>query len=182
VNTSGQLVIKPQFDTAGDFHEGLAVIGLGPSPFYPHNPLNGYIDPSGKMVIPAQYVTAGDFSEGVASVCKLDWSACGYIDRDGKIAIPMQFGRLMAFSEGLAGACIGNCFGQSTESEGKGKDLEMGKWGFIDHSGHFVINPQYAYVQNFENGIAKVFVGKLGEPSKFGYIDKTGKTIWQPSN
>lgn len=90
------------------------------------------------------------------------------------MVIPTQFGAASNFSEGLAQVCVGSC----EYVEGSGYN---GKFGFIDHSGRFVINPQYDNVLDFKNGYAKVFVGS-GTEAKSGYIDKTGKTIWQPSN
>jgi len=191
VNSSGQLVITPQFDSADDFHEGRAVICLGKpcdpwdaystSPTIPNNSLWGFIDTSGKVVITPQYPEASAFSEGLAVICTGDCGskptkphARGYIDRDGKVVIPPQFGTASNFSEGLAQVCVGSC----EYVEGSGYN---GKFGFIDHSGHFVINPQYDNELDFKNGYAKVFVGK-GTEAKTGYIDKTGKTIWQPSN
>jgi hypothetical protein len=199
MNSSGQLVINPQFDYADDFHEGRARVCLGASCWEPSNdaPLSGFIDISGKMVVTPQYWEADVFSEGLADVCtksegtqseaessleqfqrlerQTTPSSCGYIDRDGKVAIPMQFGRAERFSEGLAKVCVGKCDYKSYDS-GYG-----GKFGFIDHSGHFVVNPQYDYVGDFKNGFAKVEVGN-GVNAKTGYIDKTGKTVWQPSN
>jgi hypothetical protein len=191
VNGSGQLVINPQFDYAEEFHEGRGRICLGKpcdfwdsyssSPSPSNNSLWGFIDTSGKVVITPQYPEASDFSEGLASVCVGDCSANpilpfsrGYIDHDGKLVIPTQFGIASNFSEGLAQVCIGKC--QWDKDTGY-----SGKFGFIDHSGHFVINPQYDNELDFKNGYAKVFVGK-GTDAKTGYIDKTGKTIWQPSN
>lgn len=185
INTDGQLVINPQFDSANDFHEGRALVCLGKPCSWWDSPSNseerwGYIDASGKMVITPQYGKAADFSEGLASVCTGDCSANptkpfnrGYIDRDGKVAIPMQFGIVSSFNEGLAQVCIGTC---SYQNEGY-----SGKFGFIDHSGHFIVNPQYDNAWDFKNGFAKVMVGK-GDDTKTGYIDKTGKVIWQPSN
>ncbi len=67
--------------------------------------------------------------------------------------IPAQFGIASSFSEGLAQVCIGTCEWQ--------KDIGYsGKFGFIDHSGHFVINPQYDNAGDFKNGFASVTVGK----------------------
>lgn len=186
VNGSGQMVINPQFDNANDFHEGRAAVCLGkPCTWWdapsPNESRWGFIDASGKMVITPQYGSATDFSEGAASVCTGDCSSNptkpfsrGYIDHDGKVVIPMQFGIASSFSEGLAQVCIGKCEWE----QNSGYD---GKFGFIDHSGHFVINPQYDNAWDFKNGFAKIAVGK-GDDAKTGYIDKTGKTIWQPSN
>lgn len=186
IDTNGHLVINPQFDYADDFHEGRALICLGKPCTWWDAPSDsderwGYIDSSGKMVITPQYGKASAFSEGLASVCTGDCSENptkpfnrGYIDRDGKIVIPMQFGIAANFSEGLAQVCIGTC-------RWKEKEGYSGKFGFIDHSGRFVINPQYDDVLDFKNGFAKVTVGK-GDEAKSGYIDRTGKVIWQPSN
>jgi len=186
VNASGQLVINPQFDSADEFHEGRALICIGkPCTWWdapsPDESRWGFIDPLGKMVITPQYGAASSFSEGVASVCTGDCSAKStkpssrsYIDRDGKVVIPMQFGIAGSFSEGLAQVCIGKCQWE----QGSGYS---GKFGFIDHSGHFSINPQYDDASDFKNGFAKITVGKRDE-AKTGYIDKTGRTVWQPSN
>jgi hypothetical protein len=86
----------------------------------------------------------------------------------------MQFGIAADFKEGLAQVCIGKC----NWEKDSGYD---GKFGFIDHSGHFVINPQYDNANDFKNGFASVTLGK-GNDARSGYIDRTGKIVWQPSN
>lgn len=186
VNSNGQLVINPQFDNAGEFQEGRARVCLGkPCSWWDASPGDsrwGYIDVSGKVVVTPQYASASSFSEGLASVCTGDCtesdaskpSSRGYIDRDGKLVIPMQFGLAGDFKEGLAQVCIGKCNWEIDRGFN-------GKFGFIDHTGHFAINPQYDNANDFENGFASVSVGK-GNDAKTGYIDKTGKIIWQPSN
>ena len=186
VDGTGQLVITPQFNEAREFHEGRAAICIG-APCRssllllgpPEGALWGFIDASGRIVVAPQYPEVSDFHEGVASVCTGDCgvkptkpSSNGYIDKDGKVVIPMQFAMAESFSEGLAAVCVGGC---QHDSNGKGK------FGFIDHSGHFVINPQYDIVGSFTNGFATVTVVN-GNDYKVGYVDKTGKVIWQPSN
>ena len=50
------------------------------------------------------------------------------------------------------------------------------KWGYIDKSGKFIINPQFDDACDFsESGLAGVQLG-----DKWGYIDKTGKFIINP--
>ena len=36
---------------------------------------------------------------------------------------------------------------------------ENGRWGFIDSSGTFVIEPRFLYAESFRNGIALVYFG-----------------------
>ena len=55
------------------------------------------------------------------------------------------------------------------------------KWGYVDAKGAFVINPQFDRASSFENGLAKVELGK-GVEAKIAYIDKTGRFVWNPAN
>ncbi len=93
---TGEFVIPPQFDYAGEFSEGLAVVGLGKFPATKW----GYIDRAGKVVIPAQFDGAHDFSEGMAAVGL--GGKLGYIDRTGKLVVPPQFDEAQKFSGGRA--------------------------------------------------------------------------------
>jgi hypothetical protein len=52
-----------------------------------------------------------------------------------------------------------------------------GKCGYINKSGEMVIKPQFDLAFPFSEGIAQVHVG-IG----IGYIGKSGKFIWQPSD
>jgi len=134
------------------------------------------------MVVTPQYPFVTRFSEGLAAVCTGDCSsspklphAHGYVDRDGKVVIALQFGDARIFKETLAAVCIGEC---GIDRQGNWD----GKWGFINHAGNFVINPQYDRVEDFTaSGTAQVTLGR-GQDAKVGYVDKVGKTIWAPSN
>jgi hypothetical protein len=52
-----------------------------------------------------------------------------------------------------------------------------GRWGYIDKSGKFVINPQFDEASPFADGLARVKVGR-----KTGYVNASGKYVWNPSN
>ena len=52
---------------------------------------------------------------------------------------------------------------------------ENEKYGFIDKSGKFVIEPQFEFANDFCDGLARV---KIDE--KWGYIDKSGKFVIEP--
>lgn len=159
IDATGQVVIKPQFDYASYFYEGLASVVIDGK--------FGFINKSGKFVISPQFDVAKDFSEGLAIIWKgheiSSNKNIGYIDKTGKIVISPQFDWANNFSEGLAAVRVG--------------DYDNGKWGFIDKTGRFVINPQFARASNFSGGIAAVFVGVFGD-GKWGYIDKTGKVLF----
>jgi len=188
-------VINPQWDTAYPFNEGLALVCVGECDgdhlvgrrytkdfqeiILEQTFKYGYIDESGKLVINPSYEDARNFSEGLAAVCqgkgcysisskKDQPSKWGYIDKSGAIVVPLQFDAANDFKEGLAGVSVG------------------GKWGYVDTKGTFVINPQFDGAGEFEKGFATIntVVHEAEDKTtyKFGYVDKTGKVIWQPSN
>ena len=73
VDTKGNVVIKPQYDGASIFSEGLAFVSL--------NGKVGYIDEKGKLVIEPQYEGASNFENGYARI--YEKHKMGYIDRKG---------------------------------------------------------------------------------------------------
>jgi WG repeat protein len=100
---------------------------------------------------------------------------CGYIDHEGNLAIALQFDRCGEFFEGLALVLVGE------------------KWGFIDASGKFAIEPRLEWERRaiqeskskshimsvapsaFHDGLASAWLG-----GKWGYLDKTGATVIAP--
>jgi hypothetical protein len=60
LNVNNEIAIKPGFEDASDFKEGMA--------FVKKDGKFGYIDKNGKTVIPFKYDMAGNFSNGVAIV------------------------------------------------------------------------------------------------------------------
>jgi WG repeat protein len=74
IDSTGQVVISPQFDAVGDkFSDGL-VQALVKGKW-------GYIDQTGKMVIAPQFDKADDFSEGIALVKVA--GDYGFVGKDG---------------------------------------------------------------------------------------------------
>jgi hypothetical protein len=51
----------------------------------------------------------------------------------------------------------------------------LGKYGYIDKAGKYVINPQFEDAKPFKDGFAAVEVGR-----KWGYINKGGKFVINP--
>jgi hypothetical protein len=165
VNKNGEMVIEPQFANNGpQFHEGLAAVSFSQGKF-------GYINTEGVIVIPMQFEMAQPFSEGLAAV-RVD-SKWGYIDKSGKFAIEPQFRGAGPFSEGIAPAGTVDFLSVSRSEE----EEANASTGFIDKQGKRVFSLPFDIASPFVNGIAMVRVG-----IQLGYIDKTGKYIWQPSN
>ena len=112
----GEWLIDAQFDYAGEFSEGLAVVGLGKFPATKW----GYINLRGQVVIPAQFDGAHDFSEGLAAVSI--GGKLGYVDRTGQLVVPPKFDEAQKFSGGRARVRI----------------IKEG-YGYIDRTGAFVV-------------------------------------------
>ena len=98
----GAVVIKPQFDKALDFSEGLAAV------MTKENDVEkwGFIDLTGKLVIPATYkLQPGRFSEGLAAVRIGDSESnyeMSYIDKTGKRLMENKPWDLNEFHNGYA--------------------------------------------------------------------------------
>jgi hypothetical protein len=186
IDKRGRTVVKPQFEKASSFSEGLALVVVD-------NKL-GFIDKTGRIVIKPQYNNAYNFSEGLANVAV--GGSYGCIDKRGAFVIPVQAGYVGSFSEGLAPIIVANKFGYIDRagaqlvkpqfdwatgfSEGLARVKVGGKsgakYGFIDRTGQLVVPAQFDNAQDFAGGLARVYVG-----GKQGYIDKSGRYVWQPT-
>ena len=98
IDATGRVVIKPQYDGALPFTEGLAAVSVGKK--------WGFIDSSGKVIVPLSYRAVSTFSDGVAAVtleADNPLYPCGYIDHTGKFVIkPQNEFSCKDFNEGFA--------------------------------------------------------------------------------
>jgi hypothetical protein len=156
---TGAIVIRPQFELAGEFREGLAPVGVKVARRGGFDLKFGYIDTTGRLVIPAKFKYMAPFSEGLASV-EIEGKR-GYIDRTGNLVISPQFDEAQAFSNGGAAVKVG------------------AKYGFIDRRGRYIIAPQFSAFYGFSEGLAAVAVGESPN-QKYGYIDKSGRFVIRP--
>ncbi|MFA5804776.1 MAG: WG repeat-containing protein [Melioribacteraceae bacterium] len=158
INNDGKVVIDPKFDAAGNFSDGLAQIKI--------NGRIGFIDKSGKIVVNPLFIEARDFIDGRAQVVTetefngKKYTGWAMIDKTPKYLTPTLYPTMSYFSEGLAIV--------STFDNPK-------KYGYLDVNGKIVIG-WVDRAGNFNNGIAKIYI-----ENKMGYIDKTGKYIWEPT-
>lgn len=194
IDKTGKTVIDFSFSHAQSFVNGLAPISIGSK--------YGFIDSDGKIIIEPQFSIASEFSEDLSAVCIE--SKCGYIDKIGKFIIPAQFTMLGGkFSNGLAKVSVNNKLG-FVDKAGKIvidpqfysagdfidglarvviKEGGIKKTGFIDTFGKIIISLSEIYYDDFFNGLASFRVPTTDDPSglsKMGYIDITGKSVWNP--
>lgn len=185
IDRSGKWAIEPQFFEAFTFVDGVAVvksIGNLSNP-YPGGMTIGekddeesqflIIDKSGKTVFSFDKAIrrVQGFSEGLAAVevsQKKGPPLTGFVDKTGKFILSPKYSFVDNFQDGLA------------------QFLLDGKWTFMDKSGKVVFSTPYQVSYGFKRGLA--FMYKLGpggfgdlKNEKYGYIDKTGKVIWQPT-
>lgn len=170
VDSSGDFVIEPKFDTAGDFFDDLARVTIGGIsvnnlPVYMGS-REGYIDRTGKFVIePGKFVFTNDFSEGLAGVQPVDChdvKKCnGYIDTKGKIVISPQFQTVGRFKEGTAAVRVAD-----------------DKWGLIDKTGKFIMPPIYDGIIPVIEGIGIGFIIKNRRQTPFDQKTRDFETMF----
>src|SRR5918911_1856272 len=182
IDRTGKLVIRPQFEIAWDFTEGLAYVKAGAR--------RGVIDRKGKWVFELTDLDfAGSYADGLAPVQTVARPLrYGFVDRVGRVVIKPQFDAVRPFAEGLAVALVGRQYGfidkrgqwviqprfdkVSSFSEGLALVVVNNRHGFINRTGSLVIQPQYNNAYNFSEGLANIALG-----GRYGCIDKTGALV-----
>jgi hypothetical protein len=102
----------------------------------------------------------------------------GYINFKGEMVIQPEFTRANGFHDGLALVEIDS----KNISDIPGHyDYVMGKQGYIDRTGKFIIPPGKYYLANdFSEGLAGVGINNCQKKYCYGYIDITGKVVIEP--
>ena len=55
------------------------------------------------------------------------------------------------------------------------------RYGYVEKSGKFAINPQFHRCEEFYGGMGKIIMD-ADQTVKFGYVDNSGKIVWNPTN
>jgi hypothetical protein len=200
MDTTGKLVIRPQFDAPFSFSEGLAPV------FDKHTHAWGYIDKTGRFVIRPRFGDAGVFSEGLAAITvesvPISRRRWGYVDTAGRLVISPQFIEARRFSGGCAAVQVsdsGTDWGIINTTGSLVSPLRFdGVWDFteglavaqvkahdtikycyIDGSGSCSILPQFLDASSFSEHLAAVLVGDRGT-GKWGYVDANGDFAIKP--
>lgn len=119
-DANGNIVIRPQFDGARPFSDGMAAVAFSINKpqqsdcscgalitMYHHK--WGFINEAGELVIQPQWGGVGDFSEGLASVNNgegFSFGQWGYITRAGVVIINPRFHIAGSFIDGKASVTI----------------------------------------------------------------------------
>ena len=99
-------------------------------------------------------------------MCAVWDNGVGYINDEGRLVIPCNFDLAHQFSEGFA----------LVKPKGKNQG-----YGYIDKTGAMIINPIFNHAEDFKNGLAEVRIGKELDEFKYGYINKNGDYVWEPT-
>jgi len=141
-----------------------------------------WVDKYGRTMISRAFGACAPFHEGLAllfvgsgtgilsnptgrgyQMSSAESGSIGAMDKSGNVVftIKKQVGAYRPFSEGLA-------LVQAMTDAGM-------RFGFIDKTGEFTVQPQYLDAHPFSEGLAAVSVGNpQGGAVNWGYIDKTG--------
>lgn len=125
----GKVIIKPEFDGASFFNEGIAIVQK--------NGKLGFIDALGSYVIKPRFSDASKFVDGIALVVDEE-ERYGVVDRTGMMVLEMLYEEIGITSEGLFYV------------------LENDHYAFYDHSGNKAIDRAFDQVESFENNTAIV--------------------------
>ena len=153
----------------------------------------GYIDQSGRFVIPPEFAEARRFARNGLAVAKRIGTKFGYINTNGYFVMEPAFDFAFNFaSNGLARVGIDgvrkyvNAHGDILTPDcemlgdfaenGLAPAQKNGKWGYVDVTGNFVIQPQFDSASGFgdvlRNDLAEVGIG-----NEVGLIDRSGKLL-----
>ncbi len=185
LDTHGKIIIKPQFESAADFVNGMAVVGkedaLGiidskgnliiaqkySSIEIEENGLIkaekdevfGFLNRIGDEVLPVTYDAIGKFSSGLALIAKDD--KCGYADANGNISIPLIYD----FDK--------QAIDKSEFMDGFAVVKQKAKASIIDSTGNKIIPSLYDDLHFYKSDLP-VAARRKG---KWGYIDLDNKTL-----
>lgn len=190
IDSKGKLKVKPQFDEALEFSEGMAAVKL--------KNRWGFIDQSGKITIKPQFENVESFHEGFAFVVYdyslVEWPTA-FIDKKGnKIFDPKQRFILHSFNNGIA------CFVENHKFyetlcyiDKKGNVLdEKTVYASVSASQYeYLLKRMKCKIQldiskgdniidpDLKEGLARVWIPSWNF-CKWGYVDSTGNMVIEP--
>jgi hypothetical protein len=166
IDRKGNVVIKPQYETAAYFSNGMANVERGER--------SGYIGKDGAFAITPVFFRGRDFHEDRAWVvaegpCR--WQQ--YFDERARNPDSRLPG-----AELFAFPTWDSCFGSYTLPKSSMQVVELNlrcRYALIDKTGTILSSERFDDVQEFSEGLAPVKMGKL-----WGYADRSGRIVITP--
>ncbi|MBT5872174.1 MAG: hypothetical protein HOH43_02045 [Candidatus Latescibacteria bacterium] len=169
IDALGSVIIEPQYEdvksstyTSTAFSSGLEAVKSGYT--------WGFINLQGEMILGPKWVNVTPFRGGFAGIL-----------HSGDIRYGFAGGGRIGYIDVIGNEIIAPIYEQASFtsgfSEGMSAVRQDKKSGFIDDTGSLVIPFQYAWVESFSDGLAKVLTDIKG---KAGYIDKGGNWVVEP--
>jgi hypothetical protein len=155
INKRGEWIIKPQYDYANSFYNGIA---------YVRGEIDGkqkagYIKPDGSYFIKQKYSLIYYFPIDDICVFVADDDKWGLCKPDGRIVVePIYDDALSVF-------------------EGRALFQLNGKWGFVDLSGKKITEFEFNDARNFINGTAIVAKWVVGSNKSYAIINRDGQYL-----
>ncbi|MDY0278139.1 MAG: WG repeat-containing protein [Acholeplasma sp.] len=205
IDQSGKLAISYNFDFAHRFFDNRALVLMEGKAYY--------INKKGKILFEASiepkrrlktsnvlggsiditydkdsFIKISDiyfFQEGLAAYYDTTLRAFGYINTKGNIIIESKFFEVNRFSEGLAAVKLKDTLTTNSTLPTFESEYNNIKYGYINSTGNFVIDPIFHFASDFSNG--KAFVNIQADDRRTntgisidtdGYvINKEGQTL-----
>ena len=147
VNVAGKIMLDPQFDFAGDFRKGYAIVGIVENDKLKKT----LIDKNFKILFPFEYEELGTLNS------KRCWfkeiNKFGVISLEGEVIQKPIYDNISDFEDGYAVVSIGDYAkgGHSWQ-----KDEYVGLYGVIDVNGNKTVPLIYHWINRFANGVCGV--------------------------
>jgi hypothetical protein len=192
INSSGQFIMRPIYESINEFSEGRAAV-IDKDGFK-------VIDATGRQLTKKAYSYIGSYKQGrviYADDVEGKYSY-GYLDLLGREVISAKFQNAYEFQNGKAivglsenkvaqiglnGQILNTYNYAFVGDQGEGllpfKNVDSQLYGYIDESGKVVIKPQFTNALSFSGGVAVVNAGE-NYTNKYGLIDKSGNYLIKP--
>lgn len=143
LDLEGKEVIPANYDSAGDFNDGKAVVKVKENQY-------ALIDLVGKVLNTYNYYFVGSLGDGLLPFSKGINDKYGYMDEKGTVVIEPKFQWGGNFSEGRAIINMSDNF--------------LNRYGVIDKKGNYIIDPKYNNINFLGEG--RIALGKAIDEEK----------------
>lgn len=178
IDTTGEMVILPTYETAKPFSEHFAAVELVEGKW-------GYINSFGELVFGGEFTEAGNFRNGVAVVKEGEFY--GLLNTKGEFILPPLYEKIEE-GEGLYPVLVEGRYGlldvegnflceptfdtlQSVQEELFLMEMN-GKWGYLDELGQVAVSPTVDAASSMEDGFAWMLQGET-----YGIWDSSGNCV-----